>query len=126
MIREQDEEEEDEKSGTIFFLPTHKLYLRPICKFNPGNAFGSNQKESSSYEYQQSLMPKGITPVVYLGLFGGVNCLAADNMLEAKNAFRLMMGRELEGLSYKELDNLEPELHDGMLAPQLSIQKETT
>ncbi|GJR64759.1 trans-resveratrol di-O-methyltransferase [Tanacetum coccineum] len=49
-----------------------------------GNAFGSNQKESSSYEYQQSLMPKGITPVVYLGLFGGVNCLAADNMLEAK------------------------------------------
>ncbi|GJV53251.1 hypothetical protein Tco_1448992 [Tanacetum coccineum] len=39
---------------------------------------------------------------------------------------RLMMGRELEGLSYKELDNLEPELHDGMLAPQLSIQKETT
>ncbi|GKG25445.1 hypothetical protein Tco_0398591, partial [Tanacetum coccineum] len=31
MIREQDEE----KSGTIFFLPTHKLYLRPICKFNP-------------------------------------------------------------------------------------------
>ncbi|GKA02148.1 hypothetical protein Tco_0674813 [Tanacetum coccineum] len=37
-----------------------------------------------------------------------------------------MMGRELEGLSYKELDNLEPGLHDGMLAPQLSIQKETT
>ncbi|GJS95244.1 hypothetical protein Tco_0802212 [Tanacetum coccineum] len=27
------------------------------------NALGSNQKESSSYEYQQSLMPKGITPI---------------------------------------------------------------
>ncbi|GJU52944.1 ribonuclease H-like domain-containing protein [Tanacetum coccineum] len=63
LMWEQDEEEEDEKSGTIFFLPTHKLYLRPICKFNPGNALGSNQKESSSYEYQQSLMPKGITPI---------------------------------------------------------------
>ncbi|GJW48478.1 hypothetical protein Tco_0080124 [Tanacetum coccineum] len=28
---------------------------------------------------------------------------------------RLMMGRELEGLSYKELDNLERQLYDGML-----------
>ncbi|GJY98211.1 hypothetical protein Tco_0942806 [Tanacetum coccineum] len=27
------------------------------------NAFSSNQKESSSCEYQQSLMPKGITPI---------------------------------------------------------------
>ncbi|GJW23962.1 hypothetical protein Tco_0037773 [Tanacetum coccineum] len=71
---EQDEEEDDEKSDGMA-----KEGKNQVC-----NAFGSNQKESSSYEYQQSLMPKGITPVVYLGLFGGVNCLAADNMLEAK------------------------------------------
>ncbi|GJV94218.1 hypothetical protein Tco_1542031 [Tanacetum coccineum] len=30
--------------------------------------------------------------------------------------FRLMIGRELEGLSYKELDNLERQLYDGCLA----------
>ncbi|GKB94683.1 agamous-like MADS-box protein AGL15 [Tanacetum coccineum] len=34
----------------------------------------------------------------------------------AKKPFRLMMGKELEGLSYKELDNLERQLHNVMLA----------
>nr|GFB09854.1 hypothetical protein [Tanacetum cinerariifolium] len=51
MIREQDEEEEDEKSGTISFLPTHKLYLTLICKFNPGKQATLNKAELGSYQW---------------------------------------------------------------------------
>ncbi|GJR44142.1 hypothetical protein Tco_1312245 [Tanacetum coccineum] len=241
MIREQDEEEEDEKSGTIFFLPTHKLYLRPICKFNPGitpiavrtsresqtwvrnlrynhvptdsvtarikitqmrctqhtptpvsmtppsvqHQLTDHQKTKGHTQRAQSWRLQRLTFVTHsqttsnglsfagaayheehqfiilwssrhflrlhlkvknvesrkeaseIGKFRQMDetviAVVADmhsegttDLIAGGAAIVLMMGRELEGLSYKELDNLEPELHDGMLAPQLSIQKETT
>ncbi|KAJ0742918.1 putative transcription factor, K-box [Helianthus annuus] len=36
--------------------------------------------------------------------------------MKLRKGQRLMMGKELEGLNYKELENLERQLHDGMLA----------
>ncbi|GJV74045.1 pyrophosphate-energized membrane proton pump 2 isoform X1 [Tanacetum coccineum] len=63
MIREPDEEEEDEKSGKQANIFALRVTHSAATKRNPLNAFGSNQKESFSCEFQQSLMPKGITPV---------------------------------------------------------------
>ncbi|GJS55529.1 hypothetical protein Tco_0628891 [Tanacetum coccineum] len=77
MIREQDEEEKDEKSDGVAKEGKNQNDVAPKPSITRAssqmnhiddhtsarNALGSNQKESSSYEYQQSLMPKGITPI---------------------------------------------------------------
>nr|GEV96448.1 hypothetical protein [Tanacetum cinerariifolium] len=61
MIKEQDEEEEDEESGTISFLPTHKLYLTLIClsvlrwcaktRLKSSKQATLNKAESGSYQW---------------------------------------------------------------------------
>nr|GEZ33223.1 hypothetical protein [Tanacetum cinerariifolium] len=53
MIREQDEEEEDEKSGTISFLPTRLSALRWCGKTRQKSSKQAtlNKAESGSYQW---------------------------------------------------------------------------
>ncbi|KVH94971.1 Transcription factor, K-box [Cynara cardunculus var. scolymus] len=46
----------------------------------------------------------------------GVIIFSSTGKLYGFASSRLMIGKELEGLSYKELEHLERQLHDGMLA----------
>ncbi|KAI3672501.1 hypothetical protein L6452_38590 [Arctium lappa] len=95
----------DAEVGVIIFSSTGKLYdfassrLRNIITRYERN---SDCLDNSASETQHEIHPE-------------LEALKAE-IVKLRKEQRLMMGKELEGLSYKELEHLERQLHDGMLA----------
>ncbi|KAI3750298.1 hypothetical protein L2E82_20932 [Cichorium intybus] len=95
----------DAEVGVIIFSGTGKLYeFASSCLQNIISRYERNSEcsDKPAVEAQQEVDPE-------------VEALKAE-ILKLRKGQRLMMGKELEGLSYKELDHLERQLHDGMLA----------
>ncbi|XP_071740891.1 MADS-box transcription factor 23-like [Rutidosis leptorrhynchoides] len=106
----------DAEVGVIIFSSTGKLYefassrLQNIIsryERNSDCSFSQIPKTQVSsgrpaWNYKHEVDPE-------------VEALKAE-IAKLRKGQRLMMGEELEGLNYKELENLERQLHDGMLA----------
>nr|GEX02232.1 agamous-like MADS-box protein AGL15 [Tanacetum cinerariifolium] len=94
----------DAEVGVIIFSSTGKLYEFASSRLQ--NIISRYERNSnSSYEPVPGAQEVDIE----------VEALKAE-IAKLQKGQRLMMGKELEGLSYKELDNLERQLHNGMLA----------
>ncbi|XP_076910708.1 MADS-box transcription factor 23-like [Bidens hawaiensis] len=96
----------DAEVGVIIFSSTGKLYdfassrLQNIISRYEGSSNGWNDPAISGTQQEVN---------------NEVEALKAE-IVKLRKGQRLMMGKELEGLNYKELENLERQLHDGMLA----------
>ncbi|PWA69968.1 transcription factor, MADS-box, Transcription factor, K-box [Artemisia annua] len=95
----------DAEVGVIIFSSTGKLY-----------EFASSRLQNiiSRYERNSNSSTNPI-PGTLQEVDPEVEALKAE-IAKLQKGQRLMMGKELEGLNYKELDDLERQLHDGMLA----------
>ncbi|KAL7585545.1 hypothetical protein Lser_V15G42584 [Lactuca serriola] len=95
----------DAEVGVIIFSSTGKLY-----------EFASSRLQNiiSRYEKNSDCLDKPV-PETQQEVDPEVEALKAE-ILKLRKGQRLMMGKELEGLTYKELEHLEHQLHDGMLA----------
>ncbi|XP_076884428.1 MADS-box transcription factor 23-like [Bidens hawaiensis] len=95
----------DAEVGVIIFSSTGKLYdfassrLQNIISRYERSSNGWNDPVSGTQQEANN----------------EVEALKAE-IVKLRKGQRLMMGKELEGLNYKELENLERQLHDGMLA----------
>ncbi|KAK9065744.1 hypothetical protein SSX86_015145 [Deinandra increscens subsp. villosa] len=95
----------DAEVGVIIFSSTGKLY-----------EFASSRLQNiiSRYERNSNCWNGPISGTQH-EVSSEIEALKAE-VVKLRKGHRLMMGKELEGLNYKELENLERQLHDGMLA----------
>ncbi|KAL4558047.1 hypothetical protein LXL04_036243 [Taraxacum kok-saghyz] len=97
----------DAEVGVIIFSSTGKLY-----------EFASSRLQNIISRYERNLDSSdkpGLVVETRQEVDPEVKALKAE-IMKLRKGQRLMMGKELEGLSYKELEHLERQLHDGMLA----------
>ncbi|KAJ0883296.1 putative transcription factor MADS-MIKC family [Helianthus annuus] len=95
----------DAEVGVIIFSSTGKLY-----------DFASSQLQDIISRYERT--SNGWNDPIsgpQQEVYNEVEALKSE-IMKLRKGQRLMMGKELEGLNYKELENLERQLHDGMLA----------
>ncbi|KAJ9544805.1 hypothetical protein OSB04_024512, partial [Centaurea solstitialis] len=95
----------DAEVGVIIFSSTGKLY-----------EFASSRLQNiiSRYERNSDCLDNP-APETQHEVDPELEALKAE-IVKLRKGQRLMMGKELEGLSYKELEHLERQLQDGMLA----------
>ncbi|KAI7758289.1 hypothetical protein M8C21_014651 [Ambrosia artemisiifolia] len=95
----------DAEVGVIIFSSTGKLYDFASSRLQ--NIISRYERTSNGWNDPIS----GPRQEVH----NEVEALKAE-ILKLRKGQRLMLGKELDGLNYKELENLERQLHDGMLA----------
>ncbi|XP_076892602.1 truncated transcription factor CAULIFLOWER A-like [Bidens hawaiensis] len=95
----------DAEVGVIIFSSTGKLYDFASSRLQ--NIISRYERSSNGWNDPNSGTQQEVN--------NEVEALKAE-IVKLRKGQRLMMGKELEGLNYKELENLERQLHDGMLA----------
>ncbi|KAD6119685.1 hypothetical protein E3N88_10956 [Mikania micrantha] len=95
----------DAEVGVVIFSSTGKLY--EFASSPMQNIISRYEKNSNCWKDQVSVTNHEVN--------NEVEALKAE-VMKLRKGQRLMMGKELEGLNYKELESLELQLHDGMLA----------
>nr|XP_043637646.1 MADS-box transcription factor 23-like [Erigeron canadensis] len=95
----------DAEVGVIIFSSTGKQYeFASSCLHNIISRYERNLDVAQNI--MVGIQHEGATEVEVL----------KAEIAKLRKGQKLMMGKELEGLNYKELDNLERQLYDGMLA----------
>ncbi|KAL8261638.1 hypothetical protein R6Q59_025687 [Mikania micrantha] len=100
----------DAEVGVVIFSSTGKLY--EFASSPMQNIISRYEKNSNCWKDQVSVTN---VSACHHEVNNEVEALKAE-VMKLRKGQRLMMGKELEGLNYKELESLELQLHDGMLA----------
>ncbi|XVF07199.1 hypothetical protein REPUB_Repub06bG0118100 [Reevesia pubescens] len=100
----------DAEVGVIIFSSTGKVYQwsstsmeHTLLRYNKGMAVDESQEHPSDEQKAENLQPIDVNTL-------------KEEYLRLRTAYMRLNGKELDGLSFKELQQLEHQLNEGMLS----------